>query len=63
MELIFEDLGDDFVKRIKASGRSKDRVVEKGYSKTTKDMPKKTGSSHGKDACTFQRTRSYERTS
>ena len=29
-------LGDDFVKRIKASGGSKDRVVEKGLLKNDK---------------------------
>ena len=36
MEFIFEDLGDDSVKRIKASGGSKDRVVEKKLLKNDK---------------------------
>ena len=57
---IFEDLGDNFVKRIKASGGLKDRVVEKGLLKNDKGYVE---SLHGKDACTSQRTRSYERTS
>ena len=43
MEFIFEDLGDDFVKRIKASGRLKDRVVEKGLLKDDKKYVKEDG--------------------
>ena len=43
MEFIFEDLGDDFVKRIKASGRLKDRVVEKGLLKDDKGSVKEDG--------------------
>ena len=43
MEFIFEDLGDDFVKRINTSGRSKDQVVEKGLLKDDKGYVKEDG--------------------
>ena len=43
MEFIFEDLGDDFVKRIKASGGSKDRVIEKGLLKNDKGYVEEDG--------------------
>ena len=43
MEFIFEDLGDDFVKRIKASGGSKHRVVEKGLLKDNKGYVEEDG--------------------
>ena len=43
MEFIFEDLGDNFVKRIKASGGSKDRVVEKGLLKNDKGYVEEDG--------------------
>ena len=43
MEFIFEDLGDDFVKRINTSGRSKDQVVEKGLLKDDKGYVKEGG--------------------
>ena len=43
MEFIFEDLGDDFVKRIKVSGESKDRVVEKGLLKNDKGYVEEDG--------------------
>ena len=43
MEFIFEDLGDDFEKRIKASGGSKDQVVEKWLLKNDKGYVKEDG--------------------